>query len=129
MDTSESYIKQSDKARRYMPKHTWANGDFAAIPQRQGYHIVTYHEAYVDEYMPGFESDKTIVPLLRQDQLQEMVGWSKPNKHVLLDDYEECIMGKFYELAEQFTSWEQLWLAVMMKEKYNKVWNGEEWVE
>ena len=26
-----------------------------------------------------------------------------------------------------FKSMEQLWLAFVMKEKYNKIWNGEEW--
>lgn len=26
-----------------------------------------------------------------------------------------------------FTTWEQLWLAFTMKERFNKVWNGEDW--
>ncbi len=29
----------------------------------------------------------------------------------------------------QFTSMEQLWLAFVMKEKYNKTWDGEKWME
>lgn len=32
-------------------------------------------------------------------------------------------------LLEQFTSMEQLWLAFVMKEKYNKTWDGNEWKE
>jgi hypothetical protein len=37
----------------------------------------------------------------------------------------------FYENRNRLIqpeSWEQLWLAFVMKEKYNKVWNGEDWV-
>ena len=29
----------------------------------------------------------------------------------------------------QFTSMEQLWLAFVMKKKYNKIWNGKGWVK
>jgi hypothetical protein len=28
-----------------------------------------------------------------------------------------------------FTSWEQLWLAFVMKEKSNKIWDGKQWIE
>ena len=36
--------------------------------------------------------------------------------------------GVFYlEYFEPLNSMEQLWLAFVMKEKYNKTWNGEEW--
>ena len=50
-----------------------------------------------------------LVWLPRQDQLQEMV--EKDNFSV------------------KATSMEQLWLAFVMKEKYNKQWNGEGWVD
>ena len=30
--------------------------------------------------------------------------------------------------GEKWTQ-EQLWLAFIMKEKYNKVWNGEDWIK
>ena len=65
--------------------------------------------------------------LPRQDQLQEMISIyptqfradsSVPWHSFLADDI--TVEGKF-------DSMEQLWLAFVMKEKYNKVWNGEEW--
>lgn len=31
------------------------------------------------------------------------------------------------EYINQFTSMEQLWLAFVIKEKYNKTWDGEQW--
>lgn len=68
---------------------------------------------------------QNLIWLPRQDQLQEMVE-------------KEDIGG----LVWRFTQWwnvqrvgkscrlsfEQLWLAYVMKEKYNKVWNDKEWV-
>lgn len=33
------------------------------------------------------------------------------------------------EYPKQFTSMEQLWLAFVMKEKYGKIWDGEDWVK
>jgi len=72
-----------------------------------------------------------------QDRLQEMVNLET---HDLLEN-----LRRFYDWATSwkssgqgntsatwqagagFTSMEQLWLAFVMKEKYNKVWNGKEW--
>jgi len=31
--------------------------------------------------------------------------------------------------TNDFTSMEQLWLAFVMNEKYNKVWNGKDWMK
>ncbi|KKN81779.1 hypothetical protein LCGC14_0316910 [marine sediment metagenome] len=64
--------------------------------------------------------------LPRQDQLQEMMGQG---------------YGKCFALIEALWNWwtapenpcgyceslEQLWLAFVMKEKYNKTWDGEQW--
>ncbi|KKK85112.1 hypothetical protein LCGC14_2776590 [marine sediment metagenome] len=59
-----------------------------------------------------------------QSQLQEMVsGGDKPFDIGLL-------FGRAFRFlmdgnCEYITSMEQLWLAFVMKEKYNKVWDGE----
>ena len=59
-----------------------------------------------------------------QDQLQEMI-WQG------LDEYEYWIK-KLYDfildLPFILMSMEQLWLAFVMKEKYNKVWDRKDWV-
>ena len=70
--------------------------------------------------------------LPRQDQLQAMLitehpmgipNASMPRRLIkyMADWYDN------YPEAYWFTSMEQLWLAIVMKEKYNKVWNGDEW--
>ena len=77
-----------------------------------------------------------IVPLWRQDQLQEI--WrqeylKRPSKYGWFGEFCNFIGDVYsdYDLMnadEVFESMEQLWLAFVMKEKYGKVWNGEEWV-
>jgi len=77
--------------------------------------------------------------LLRQDQLQEILGadltdisglcrWAgRSYKYGMAMscagsfDYDEPIYV--------FHSWEQLWLAWLMSEEYGKVWDGEDWIE
>jgi len=65
----------------------------------------------------------------RQDQLQEMV--KKESIGTLIDHFITWYY-KFSEknpeiLPEREYTMEQLWLAYVMKEKYNKTWNGSEW--
>ncbi len=68
-----------------------------------------------------------VVWLPRQDQLQGMVF-----KDMFTDIF-HCI--KIFANTDKtlwykdITSMEQLWLAFVMKEKYNKVWNGKKWVK
>ena len=85
-----------------------------------------------------------IIWLPRQDQLQEVMGLSDRqlmkqfrNFLIWITGVPECYDR--YNTGESFPdtmpygvflpSFEQLWLAFVMKEKYNKVWNGEEWVK
>ena len=65
-----------------------------------------------------------IVWLPRQDQLQEML---QPCGFItLLREFSQESLLRIRE--EPYDSMEKLWLAFVMKEKYNKVWNGEDWV-
>jgi hypothetical protein len=79
----------------------------------------------------------TSVWLPRQDELQGMVGG--PYQH---DIPEMQSIGRHAQLIQlirdidlfsqqinlkSITSMEQLWLAFIMKAKYGKVWNGEDW--
>jgi len=72
--------------------------------------------------------------LPRQDQLQEMVDANHLDNHRYSNrmviqffpivmptcDIEECAKVKI-------NSMEQLWLAFVMKEKFNKTWDGKNW--
>ncbi len=78
-------------------------------------------------------------PIYRQDQLQEMI-WREGWLHIA----KQCILATFCSFAQKrwdttgiFSSMEQLWLAFVMRERFNKVWNplitqwelGEDWVK
>jgi len=77
--------------------------------------------------------------LPRQDELQGMlVNWGVPAKLFVFgipaigydeNDPMQATSEGLYYLHSDFNSWEQLWLAFVMKEKYQRVWNGKNWEE
>src|SRR5574343_121734 len=85
------------------------------------------------EYGPP-EKDCVSNWLPRLDQLQEMIS---AEFRTLFDFYKKMLsygdvyfyytMNHVYELSG-ISSMEQLWLLIVMLEKYNKTWNGEDWV-
>jgi len=107
-----------------MQEHKFEYGDYFGFPPKdkfKGHGVVT--ESCINV--------KNVIWLPRQDQLQEM---ARENL-----DYTETIWGLhsafFYKTkreeqyySQNFTSMEQLWLAFVMKERYSKIWNGEEWI-
>lgn len=130
MDTSETYIKMRlaaipdlgrgqphEELGRWLTRFLFIDGkgDF-----------------YYTEGGLGYPA--TACQLERQDQLQEMVrrmgegleaSFTRFKYHYTYfdDDGTEAIGVK------QCKSWEQLWFLFLMKEKYQKRWNGEEWVK
>ena len=70
-----------------------------------------------------------VIWLPHQSQLQDMIAKREDVQHLLLYFYNE--VGALFNEKDkywlQFKSMEQLWLAFVMKEKYNKIWNGKEW--
>jgi hypothetical protein len=73
--------------------------------------------------------DRTIsIWLPRQDQLQEMITYEYELAWHVVDRFMNFILdSSFKDKWLKFTM-EQLWLCFVMKEKYNKVWNGENWI-
>lgn len=119
MDTSETYIKMSD-----CPE----------IQSVRGEVWITFGEgilySYEDVYYKCLTKDGNgwhLIWLPRQDQLQEMVRASYSNLDEFVYLFWGWITTKCPEKILGLTSMEQLWLAFVMKEKFNKVWNGEEW--
>ena len=68
--------------------------------------------------------------LPRQDKLQEMVG-EKDLLQLVWAFNNFCHDISYTQSGYKTfpTSMEQLWLAFVMQEKFNKVWNGKEWKE
>jgi hypothetical protein len=151
MDTSETYIKMCEKAvkiqkLRHKPTkddsiEPWLDGDFFCI------HPPVEYPDEDDEIGIGYncndyfysqpEGDAVWLP--RQDQLQEMVigkgvlagDWLDVLEHFVMDEgglfdlFDTHRIDTTYNYTKSF---EQLWLAFVMKKKYNKVWDGEDWV-
>jgi len=114
MDTSKEYLKMCEKAGEIQRVHQWQEGDCFINPS--GF-LGFYCGQCSSEY--GFYEKSVWLP--RQDQLQEMIGgdiqyrWDRCNEF-------------WFDITHSVGSFEQLWLAFVMKEKFNKIWNGEEWV-
>lgn len=120
MDTSEQYLKMRLAAISDLGMGT---------PPLQLSRFYT-ELVWVDIKGDWYTSDGDDAPQLEcQDQLQEMLGellWQLNFKFIdwLCDTPYD---GHIRHCHLNFTSMEQLWLAFVMKEKYNKVWDGETW--
>jgi hypothetical protein len=150
MDTSETYVKMCEKAveiqgewkptpgdfiyRKFnlfgekIDREIWSEDELSEIniiwwkSVVDGFYACTNEKGESRTYKhPADMVRETSVWLPRQDQLQEMVHFTNP--HEMLDRF-DMFRGDF---EGEFTM-EQLWLAFVMKEKYGKTWNGEDWV-
>jgi len=140
MDTSETYIKMCDcpeiqeqSVTPPYPNDYYARRKGGGI--RYGYQIIT-SDIVDDDY----------IWLPRQDQIQEIARhlygehsrkwvWRMMQDFVgnLDNDFYlesiEMTMGNYFSMDGMFDTWEQLWLAFYMYEKYQKIWTGEKWID
>lgn len=130
MDISPQNIKMCEKAEGIRKGYELEEGDYIV----SGGVVYTYCPQCVYETWPAAELDKLEkYPhwLPRQDQLQKMIN---------IKDYDFLITSNGVEFfldilnwhpkrlkIEHINSMEQLWLAFVMKEKYQKTWTGAEW--
>lgn len=123
MDTTPEYIKMCEKATEIQSVHDITDYEHDIVCCRACGEVCHEDSGY---YFCCGETDGLWLP--QQDDLQAMVFSGSFSVHDL---------DKFYNWADERTeilhgceleSWEQLWLAFVMSEKYGKVWNGEEWV-
>jgi len=132
MDTSETYIKMSDcpeiqKEARYIGDNMEELGNWFAF-----YVTGKWQPPVIYTYglcLP-YERGDYAVWLPRQDQLQDMVGFRLSASYLCLVSFIDYYMTEVNEECDfpsDWDSWEQLWLALVMKEKYNKVWVNNEW--
>ncbi len=138
MDTSETYIKMRIAAIPDM-----GMGKPPNLPLSKDGVAWVDTTVFIDRHGNYYYSKVNLLPigsfseacqLERQDQLQEMVedlpyiGDSKLTwrlhtfYHFTTDEY-----WRLCELQLESPSMEQLWLAFVMSEKYNKIWEGDTW--
>lgn len=130
----------------------WENGDYFYCPDSDK--VIIYNFVYTNVAEIG----NFVVKLFRQDQLQKMVIGKLKRKIVKEKDYvyprdfsnakivenNHKNYPEYYLLSEfnyfvnsnrlkhamaNIYSMEQLWFAFVMKENYNKIWNGEGWIK
>ncbi len=137
MDNSPIYIKMCEKAyeiqRLWKPKA----GDIGVCPKAcfdyfKSPSVLLTVECELNKYRLWFDvpddnyiSKESSVWLPTQAQLQEMV--KDPYIHG-----QTLACGLYHWIQKhdprEPMSMEQLWLAFVMFEKYNKTWNGEKWI-
>ena len=121
MDTSETYIKMCEKAAEIQVNIikptiiTFFDEREHRVPLRMGCDG-SFFWAEREVWLP------------RQDQLQEMFPKQKDfySDVIFFRDMIRGFGSKF--LSHQADSWEQLWLILVIRWEYNKVWNGDDWV-
>lgn len=144
MDTSKKYIKMCERAHEIQEnKNQHYFGDYivrdGVVRVVNGYllneggneyrAIHNIDDDFIEQWF--MENYQYYIWLPRQDQLQEMVNIDKficfKSGVLEIENYSQNEESIYYS---QLTSFEQLWLAFVMQEKHNKVWNEDkqEWV-
>lgn len=141
MDTSKEYIKMCERAGirgLWQPKE----GDF--IYKIDDLSILTHHDCCMGDYCESPEwnianktediiKDSDLVWLPRQDQLQEIYGKVHyafiKNFWDYVENGEQLWRGEPVMCRVVGDSLEQQALMFVMKAKFNKIWNGEEWIK
>ncbi len=119
MDCGSNYIKMCEKAEEIhsLRRYNLEVGDYAF----EDNHIIIIGS---DRYQYRGKG----IWLPRQDQLQEMVKDGLAWLHVRFDEFVRSRKGEWLSgEIQDYDSFEQLWLAFVMREKFGKAWDGKEW--
>lgn len=143
MDTSKKYIKMCEKAKEIQKQWEPKEGDFVKWDE-EIVCLANYEDSllvkvevscgrstdYQDEpYLTYLEDERNnCIWLPRQDQLQEMAQRVTAIQimNIFIKYHWQDV--RLYKYRELFQTLEQHWLAFIMKEKYHKIWNGEDWI-
>ena len=144
MDITETYIKMADCEEI---QGLWKPSEGDWVIERRYLGLPAYPSVLLGGLRDGtfivavgweendYLDEEGAIWLPTQSQLQKMVSRNEQENGTSLsmrlwewimnyDGSSPIYTSKHFELW----SMEQLWLAFVMKEKYNKVWNGEEWI-
>ena len=130
MDKTPQYIKECKEAWKDLQREVQLDDVVAYSFVYAGYisQGVGYYYSIADQWQSKEESHPAYLFILwKQDQLQERLDYET---YELLDICSESDGIMWQALHDYATSMEQLWLAVVMKEKFQKKWdfNEKEWV-
>jgi len=122
VDCSKIYINMCEKAREIQKLLQYDAGNFLYCPEDE--------ECIVFPPMYKGWINKDYLWLPRQDQLQGKLGdniiaWCSLFFEWIVESLEP--IGIY--ASDEFDSMEQLWLAFVMLELYNKKWDGTKWIK
>jgi hypothetical protein len=125
MDTSDIYIAMCEKAKEIQLEHTiYELGDF----YYSGRSVVVDKPEIILATAINAGKKRALLDLKiwlpRQDQLQQMIG----NYNEQCNAIYSYIMAEVLSPTTDLKSMEQIWLKTVMKVKYNKVWEGSDWI-
>ena len=127
MDTSSDYLKMCEKATEITNHWHYEFGDFyvslAADIASEAQTIVSDLELH-SSYMHQIKA----VWLPRQDQLQALILDQYATPWDLVIEFANTLMSDKTSYFEKFPSMEQIWIAYIMDKKFNKTWDGKNWV-
>ena len=127
MDTTKTYILMCEKAVEVQELWEVLDGDF--FYRDDSFSIVSHLNW---KYLNQQKRLRFLryIWLPRQDQLQGMIK-DRYKVNYGIDLYHLIKCFQIFQVKHTgglgLTSMEQLWLAFVMKEKFNKTWNGSEW--
>ena len=126
MDKSETYIRMSN-CPEIQGEHKRQVGDWTAHIDEDGKWVAYPVTLVMSCFMGGYDND---VWLPLQHQLQEMLP-----EFISKSGFVPSLAGHFTDFVCSvdlyplpFLTFEQWWLAFVMKERWNKTWDGEDWV-
>lgn len=117
MDTSEEYTMMCELAKEIQKQWDYSVFDFWKFKNPE------LPPPLISGYDCFEKEGKIWLP--QQDQLQKMFNydWHSVFCNGLISKFHE---SQYYI---QFKTMEELWLAYVMKEKYNKIWYDDNWVK
>lgn len=126
MDTSSEYIEMCRKATEIQELWKPKKGDWFLPGENMNIRLCIRDGGLLDQ-LNSLWMKKDSTWLLRQDQLQGMI--KKSNKPVIiqLHFFKTWVYGQHEDYIQILSTWEQLWFAFVMHEKYNKKWDGKKW--
>lgn len=132
MDTNPEYIKMCEKAKELqnhylntgdyycrLPSHEiklvkWADQRRVSGIELKEYGTAKTHVRVGNIWLPRQEDLQRMIEDDAITQIQKLWGW--------------IITSKYVPVGMPQPSMEQLWLCFVMDEKYNKIWDGTNWI-
>ena len=129
MDILDQYLSMCEKAPRLL--EGWNNGDLYTYRIDKPGCPFNYTDVCMCHYCKD-RPKQGAIRVYRQDQLQQMLGKETQLGVIGLEDTSDTDEVFSLDWPARFIrgelSWEQIWLAFVMRKRHDKIWNGHEWV-